>query len=201
MDLFLDNWGKFLSGLGVFITAIISLLRYRETIPRIAKVADGNKEIYNIIHGITNDIETIKHCTIIEYTNGGGIPEVGKPLYLKGLFSTDETVEKLYSEKTLLTQPTLSLVTDVITKGSGYMLPEEFKDSLVSLWCEKNGVKRVCQHLIGLDTNKRVLALVLNKTENQALNSTQLLQIIQATKKIRQLINHDRPIWRKIVNL
>ena len=117
----IKEYGALIAGVAAFFTSLLGWVKWgtdKSKTP-VSIAVKGNSEIQDIIDQIVRNNEHINIVTVTEITNGGGIPEVGKPLYMKSLLSTDAETLLMYSDKYLLEGSLTTATSKVILNGDG----------------------------------------------------------------------------------
>ncbi len=194
------NLGTILTGISALLTAILGYIKFSKGIKdtEIFKASKGNAEIQDIINNICK-IENAKLVSVAEITNGGGIPEVGKPLYIRNIFCTDNDTLRLFEEKYLLEGVLISVLSRVIYSGHSSFTIADTNDEKVKSWFITKKVERSHHFLIGIDKGKRVLVLIVNLSTTERISDVSYFEIISAANKIKKLVE-SQSFFRKLIS-
>lgn len=198
MDIFNKEFGVVLGGFAALMTAILSWIKWGSDITKtdIGKATSGNTAIQAILSNIVKH-ENVEIVSIGEVTNGGGIPEIGKPLYIKTLFSTDYDTLHVYGDKYLIGGNLLQSFSNLLINGSTIFYKDEM-DKQIQTWFEAKGIKKVQHFLVGIESGKRVITMMVGYNDDVEISSEQNFDLISQSKNIKKLIN-DSSFFKKII--
>jgi len=194
--------GNILTGVAAFITAIVTFFKYRSerTNTPAYIAAQGNAAIIDKINEIKSSCPDAALVTVAEVTNGGGIPEIGKPLYIKANFSTDTETLLLFGEKYLMEGTLVSAVSRTILKGDTFFVPSEISDNHILSWFEEKGIQKTYFFLIGIEQGKRVLILIVNMKSMSMMTQQTYFRLVAATKQIKNIIAPPGIFKKKLID-
>ncbi len=179
-------------------SAILAWVKFGTTKPSaISTASSGNASINDILNHLVKDIDGVKIVSIAEVTNGGGIPEIGKPLYLRNVFSTDVDTLRFYQDKHLLDGSFTAAINRVLQTGDASFVKDEFKDNNVKIWFEANEIAKTHFFLIGIDKGVRVLMLIANLTDIELIESGEHYKLLNAAAEIKKLA-FKKSLFQKI---
>jgi len=182
--------GAIITGVAALVTAALAWFKYSDARRRtpVARAADGNTQIVDKINALVRAHDLVELVTVAEVTNGGGIPETGKPLYIRAMFSTDAETLLLFGEKYLMESALITAVSRTILKGDTFFTPDELSDPRVKSWFDAKGIKKTFYFLIGIDQGRRVLLLIVNSSEVGMMAQDQYFKILACAKEIKNII-------------
>jgi hypothetical protein len=192
----IKEYGALLAGIAAFFTSLLGWIKWgtdKSKTP-VSIAVKGNSEIQDIIDQIVRNNKHINIVTVTEITNGGGIPEVGKPLYMKSLLSTDAETLLMYSDKYLLEGSLTTATSKVILNGDTVFMPDDLSDHGLRAWFASKKIVKTVYFLIGIDAGTRVVLLAVNYNTLHQSNDAEYFSLLTSAKKIKKIIERSKGI-------
>lgn len=151
------------------------------------KAAAGNAEINRIIKELKSTIPDCALVSILEWTNGGGVPVAGKPLFFKTIFSTDDETLRIWEAPTLAESELVNLHSTMMVKGDIMFYREQLKNRTTVAWYADKQVEQTFAFLIGIEPGKRTIVLYASRKTRDVLPHKHYLHLVAATKDLLPL--------------
>lgn len=157
------------------------------------KATDGILEINAVITKLEKGIKSTKSiCTLAELSNGGGVPKLDKPLYIRALNSTNIQSINLWGERVLCILPVIKAIHEMYLNRFGSLLISDYNMTNVETWANANNINKVFYYFIGGDGTKRSLVLAVNTATTNDVSIEEKLKIYEACSEIKRIINAER---------
>jgi hypothetical protein len=196
-----QNIGTILTELTALFVSWQSWKKYKDSKARkkaqFNRAIEGKKELKCLLEEV-EELFTERDVivSIAEVSNGGGIPQMDKPLYIRALESTDEEAIKFWGNKTLVTHSIMEALQESFLSGSSSILTKEIDRVDVEAWSKVKKINKVFYFYIGMEENKRVLYLAVNSHELEDLSDDEILICKTLSIDVKNRINKERKFYQ-----
>lgn len=196
------NPAAMLTGLAAMITALVTYFKYREgrTATPVYKAAEANARIADKLNLLVEKHTKIQLASVVEFTNGGGIPAAGKPLYARCISSTDAQTLVVFGEKWLVENNLVVILSRMLLKGDTFFLSEELSEPTTQSWYASKNLKKTYAFLIGIEDGTRVVALMVNTNSIDLLPQETYFNIVAACREIKKIIDGGSFFKKKLLS-
>jgi hypothetical protein len=182
-------------------TLFLSVKRYRNSFKKerkeIYKIPMLKQRINYLLKSLEDSVVSRKIiCATAEVTNGGGIPRIDKPIYIKALNANHGEVLRLWGKDKTKCSPNMeNAISNMLKDGVSGLDISEFQMKMVATWGNTREIAHVFYFLIGIDGNKRALILSVNSDSSKPLTPAEELIFFNAAKELKSIINETRPYY------
>lgn len=190
MGTFAKYMGEWLTGLAALLTAVVGFLSWHKSCTQtsVYKASTGNAAIADMLQDIAQHFGPKTIASLLEVSNGGGVPEVGKPLYMRCILSSDHETQNVFGEKFLMETNLITLHSRLILKGDMFFLPSELQNNMTRAWYETKEIARTHAFLVGIQRDVRTLVVMVNTTNPDLMPQKSYFFTLAKVGQIRNII-------------
>lgn len=151
----------------------------------------GNDEIYQILQEVQNECPNVVKAGMIETTNGGGIPQIGRLTYKRVVASTDPTVFRIFGEKTPNDASYNKIILDTLVDGETMWEVSDMKDPLVLDLFKSTHVTGGMVIMLKIEEGIRLLAFVVDFRDSHRPNAEERNFLREKAAEIRKILDRN----------
>lgn len=196
-----QNFSTILAELAVLFTAWQSWKKYKENNKKehknnFLKALNGTGNINEILSELQSSFEGNNVIpAVLEITNGGGVPQEDKPLYLRAINSTNNEILQLWGNKSLVVAEMAKAISRLVISGSSSLLMDKFELKKVDFWAGAKSITRVHYFVVGW-RSKCLTILAINTEKPEDLTDQELLIAYTFASRIKKEFNSNKKFWQ-----
>lgn len=183
---------KIIGAVAGLITATFAYFKYfHEKSPkrtRIFKAVQGNYDIDMILADITKSVKNVVKAGLIETTNGGGIPQVGRMTYKRVMNCTDPNIFYQFGEKTPNDAAYNKIILETLVFGETKWSVKDMTDPQVKALFEATGVSNGVVILCAIENDIRLLATVVDFHSDYVPTVQEMYYMRNQNQKIKNIL-------------